>query len=108
MNNIIKVSDFSLFPGPRYRHLGEASGEEFRDTVLLPKLKERGDWIINLDGVAGYGSSFLEESFGGCIRNGISPEIMRNIVRNLISDDDTDLIAEIQGYVEDAITKIGA
>lgn len=103
MNNIIYIKDFSIFPGPRYKNLGAASGEEFRENVLLPKLKERDDWIINLDGVAGYGSSFLEESFGGCIREGISPSVMRGIVNRLVSLDDPDLIPEIKGYVEDAI-----
>ncbi|WP_367304964.1 STAS-like domain-containing protein [Actinobacillus suis] len=92
-------------PGPRYKHLGKSSGEEFREEELLPKLRQHGDWIINLDGVAGYGSSFLEEAFGGCVRAGIPDEIMRNLVNKMISDDDPDLITEIKGYVEEAIAR---
>lgn len=106
MSNVIYVKSFSVFPGPRYKKLGKASGEEFREEILLPKLKERDDWIINLDGVAGYGSSFLEESFGGCIRKGVKPDVMRGIVERLVSRDDPDLIPEINGYVEDAISAL--
>ncbi|MBN6075763.1 STAS-like domain-containing protein [Aggregatibacter actinomycetemcomitans] len=101
----IYVKDFSEFPGPRYRRLGKASGEEFREDVLLPKLNQTSDWIINLDGVAGYGSSFLEEVFGGCIRSNIEANVMLKIVDNLVSQDDPDLIPEIKGYVEDAISR---
>ena len=99
----IYIKDFSEFPGPRYRRLGKASGEEFREDVLLPKLNQTSDLIIDLDGVAGYGSSFLEEVFGGCIRSNIEANVMRAIVENLVSKDDPDLIYEIKDYVEDAI-----
>lgn len=68
----IKVSDWSKYPGGRFRRDGKFSGEEFRDDVLYPKLRaaiEAGDGIIvNLDGTAGYASSFLEEVFGGLSR----------------------------------------
>lgn len=101
----IYIKKFSEFPGPRYRHLGKASGEEFREDILLPKLSQTSDWIINLDGVAGYGSSFLEEVFGGCIRSSVEPNIMRRIVDNLVSEDDPDLIPEIRNYVEEAIER---
>ncbi|MDE2363297.1 MAG: STAS-like domain-containing protein [Hyphomicrobiales bacterium] len=69
------AKDFSPYPGPRYRRDGEFSGEEFRESLLYPKLvralAENGKVIVVLDDVAGYGSSFLEESFGGLIRRGL-------------------------------------
>lgn len=60
--------DFSRHPGPRLRRQGKFSGEEFRD-VLLEWLEHADHLIVDLDGTSGYGSSFLDEAFGGLIRN---------------------------------------
>ncbi|MGR5112744.1 STAS-like domain-containing protein [Vibrio jasicida] len=101
---ILYVKEFTKFPGARYRSLGPSSGEEYRDDILLPAIAEYGeDLVVDLDGVFGYGSSFLEEIFGGCVRKGISPEVMNKIVSNLVSNDDEELISEISEYVNDAI-----
>ena len=76
MTTVIKVRDFTEFPGPRYRKDGPFSGEEFREARLSPALKDalqQGSSVcVELDGVAGYGSSFTEEAFGGLLRNGFS------------------------------------
>ncbi|HCZ9539444.1 STAS-like domain-containing protein [Vibrio parahaemolyticus] len=101
---ILYVKDFTKFPGARYRNLGPSSGEEYRDDILLPAIHTHGsDLVVDLDGVFGYGSSFLEEIFGGCIRKGVSPDVMNSIVDNIISKDDEDLVDEIREYVKDAI-----
>jgi hypothetical protein len=75
---IAVARDFTRYPGPRYRNSGPYSGEQFRDEVLVPKLREAisvaGRVIVDLDDVAGYGSSFLEETFGGLVRLGFSKE----------------------------------
>lgn len=63
--NIAK--EFSPYPGGRYERFGKFSGEEFRDKLLLPAIEE-GPVTVELDGVRGYGSSFLEEAFGGLVR----------------------------------------
>lgn len=99
----LNVRDFTLFPGPRYIKLGEYSGEWFREKVLIPLIKNDTCIILDLDGVAGYGSSFLEEAFGGAVRKGIDTDILFGIIDNIISKDDPDLIEEIRGYVNDAI-----
>ncbi|WP_166419853.1 STAS-like domain-containing protein [Pseudoalteromonas sp. Z1A8] len=100
----IKVSDFSHYPGPRYVKLGKYSGEEFRDEKLIPAIKVYGDSIqIDLDGVAGYGSSFLDEAFAGLIRCGVEKSIVLRLVENLKSDDDPYRIEEIKEYVDDQI-----
>lgn len=101
----LKVIEFSEFPGPRYIHLGDSSGEQFREKYLLPKIKEHGVIQVDLDGAFGYGSSFLEEAFGGLLRAGVEPEIARGIAQNLKSDDDPSLKIEVTGYIEDAINE---
>ena len=70
---IIKIAtDFSRIPGARYPEEGDYSGQEFRQNVLHPALKKAIEMnvklIVDLDGTAGLGTSFLEESFGGLIR----------------------------------------
>ena len=103
MKHILRVLDFSQFPGPRKEAIGPNSGEKFRDTVLLPAIKDNPNKIIavNLDGTAGYGSSFLEEAFGGLLRNNISYTKAIEICDNITSEDDESLIDEIREYIED-------
>jgi len=79
MPRVIEIAEeFSRFPGPRYKQHGDFSGEEFREEILVPALRAAKDQdsvlIVVLDDVAGYGSSFLEEAFGGLIRAGFSRE----------------------------------
>lgn len=71
--SLLRVSDYVKAPGFRLQSDGPNSGEWFRDTILLPALKkaiaDHEKLTVQLDGVAGYGSSFLEEAFGGLVRN---------------------------------------
>lgn len=66
------ASDFSRYPAGRTRRDGDFSAEEFRERLLIPALREAYDHggrvIVVLDGVYGYSSSFLEETFGGLVR----------------------------------------
>ena len=68
----VHVRKFSQTPGPRHKGDGPDSGQAFREEVLFPKFMEArekgGHLVIVLDGTAGYGSSFLEEAFGGLVR----------------------------------------
>ncbi|MBU2848594.1 STAS-like domain-containing protein [Acidithiobacillus ferriphilus] len=64
------ADDFSTTPAGRYKSDGQFSGEKFRDDILMPALKTHDIVIVNLDNTIGYGSSFLEEAFGGIIRSG--------------------------------------
>lgn len=85
MNNpiLLTVSDFSKSPGPRYKYLGPYAGEEYRDSVLLPAFntarEAKTKLIVNLDlsGDDGYGSSFLDESFGELVRRFGLEEVQR-------------------------------
>lgn len=64
------AKDFSDVPSGRYRTDGPASGEAFREDILKAALQSYERVIVQLDGTEGYGSSFLEEAFGGLIRKG--------------------------------------
>ena len=60
--------DFSEFPAGRFRADGDASGEAFREDCLVGALNRFDMVEVIFDGVAGFGSSFLEEAFGGLVR----------------------------------------
>ncbi len=62
--------DYSPFPGGRVREDGPFNGQEFREDVLMPALLAADHVVIVIDSAKGYGSSFLEEAFGGLVRNG--------------------------------------
>ena len=62
------AKQFTKLPGARYVRLGPFSGEEFRQKFLVQPLRHGKTVIVELDGVRGYGSSFLEEAFGGVVR----------------------------------------
>lgn len=100
---LIRVLDFSEFPGPRHEHIGPFSGQRFREEVLLPAIKEHGisNISIDLDGTAGYGSSFLEETFGGLIRDGIPYSETLSLCDRIKSEEDPSLIAEVRSYIND-------
>jgi hypothetical protein len=62
------AQDFSKYPGGRYLTDGEFSGERFRHEMLAPALRQHEAVTVELDGTLGYGSGFLEEAFGGLVR----------------------------------------
>jgi hypothetical protein len=106
----IKIAtDFSKRPCARFLSEGDFPGEEFREKILLPKLKEaiskNVKLEIDLDGTAGLGTSFLEESFGGLIRvDKIKYEdVIKTLV--LISIDDPEYKDEIYEYLKEAYEK---
>ncbi|ENU4118521.1 STAS-like domain-containing protein [Pseudomonas aeruginosa] len=63
--NVIK--DFGKRPYGRYPEDGEWNGAKFR-ALLAEKLREFDHVHVNLDGYNRYGRSFLDEAFGGLIR----------------------------------------
>lgn len=99
------AQEFSTTPGGRFRSVGPDSAEAFLEDVLLEKMAQAKDryvlLCIDLDGGAGYGSSFLEEVFGGLVRAGYTLELLQQLVK-IKSNDEPHLVAEIVGYIEDA------
>jgi hypothetical protein len=73
MTALINIAkDFSRTPGGRFKTDGPFSGQLLRDGFLAPALmaarKDGGRLVVILDGTRGYLSSFLEEAFGGLVR----------------------------------------
>lgn len=99
--NIDIAVDFSPVPAGRYIADGPCSGEAFREKTLKPALDEGGKVIIEMDGGEGYGSSFLEEAFGGLVRLGYFNKEYLSEALEIHSDDDS-LIAEVWDYIERA------
>lgn len=111
-NLLLKVADFSLNPGPRYKTEGAFSAEEFREDFVLPKVREAirtgAVLTIVIDGVHGYGTSFFEESFAGLIRvNGFSPADLKSTLK-FISDEVPRYLEEIERYMAHAASETGS
>jgi hypothetical protein len=82
----IRVRDFAPSPGGRFVSDGEFSGEWFRDEILVPALRTANSdsepVVVILDGTSGYGSSFLEEAFGGLVRlRRVTPGTVRELLK---------------------------
>ena len=96
------AKDYSDAPGGRYNEDGPFSGERFRDDYLIPALNDRRNEVVQVDigGVLGYGSSFLEEAFGGLIRRGFKARDLHARLR-VVSGLDT-YRKRIWKYIDDA------
>ena len=103
--NICK--EFSETPGARYKSEGRFSGEEFRESLLVPRfdeaIKKKEKLTIELDGGYGYPTSFLEESFGGLARMYGSKIVYDTL--EFISEDEPSLVDDIREYINNANKK---
>ncbi len=68
--------DFSKVPAGRHPEDGDFSGETFREQLLKPALEKYDRVEVVLDNTEGFGSSFLEEAFGGLVRLGFSKSFL--------------------------------
>ena len=94
-SKLISIAEnFSKFPAGRYKSDGPFSGQHFRDDILYPALRKYERVIVNIDGTMGYGSSFLEEAFGGLRRE---YNLSLNEIREKL---------EIQGEIDTYIKRI--
>lgn len=107
MSKVARISvakDFAPRPGPRYKHQGPHSGQTFRESVLAPFLDQNEMLVVDLDGTAGYGSSFIDEAFGGLVRMGYDKEdLLRRI--EVISKEDPILAKDAIQAIRDADPK---
>jgi hypothetical protein len=96
---------YTRTPGPRYEAEGDNSGEGFRK-ILAPlvaaAIRDNRKLLVDLDGTAGYGTSFLEEVFGGLIREHGHEESTLKKTLKIKSDEEPYLADEIWAYVAEA------
>lgn len=110
MKTISIAKDFSVTPGARYEQEGPFPGKEFREKLLSPVIKQalesQSKLLVDLDGTAGLGTSFLEESFGGLIREDKLPYDQVIKILNFKSEENPDYIVEIKQYMKEAYEKL--
>lgn len=94
------ATDFSRYPAGRNIKDGPYSGELFRKKLLEPNLPIHEKLVIELDGARGYGSSFLEEAFGGLVRRGFSKDELKKKLE--IRATNQSLGAEIFDFIDRA------
>ena len=101
----IIATQFSRTPSARVESEGKYPGQQLRE-IIVPMIKEciekNETFLIDLDGTAGYGTSFLEEVFGGLVR--IEHLSYKDLKKHLKikSDEEEELIEECWSYIEDA------
>jgi hypothetical protein len=105
------ANDFTIFTGGRFKVPGDDfSGEAFREDHIVPNLKKFDLLKINMAGTRGYGSSFLEESFGGLIRVRRIPysELEKKLI--IFSDDPAyqKYVERAKKYILDASKNVGS
>lgn len=96
----IKVAkDFSDVVGHRYRVDGSRSGEEFREDILEPIIKDSNVEVIeiDMDDTWGYPSSFLEECFGKLVCK-YGKELIKSKIK-IISNQDGSLKERILHFL---------
>ena len=109
MTRISLAEDFSPFPAGRY-HPGDGphTGQRFREERLVPALGELGEaerLEVVFDGVEGCGSSFLDEAFGGLVRDaGFSKAFLEKHLRLTTSDSD---LKDVVGLAYQHIAEAG-
>ena len=103
MITISIAEHFSRTPGARFPEEGKYSGQEFREEVLMPALKKAiCNWTqvtVILDGTAGLSAAFLEEAFGGLIREEDFKYDGLKEILILESNEDESYIDEINYYL---------
>ena len=99
------AAEFGKTPSARKEEEGKLSGIELRNNlkVLIRQNIESNELIsIDMDGTAGYGSSFLEEVFGGLVR--VEGFTLAELERHMVikTTEDPDLEDEIWEDIRDA------
>ena len=98
------AQDFSKTPGARFKEEGPFSAEEFLEEYVYPKFDEaleKGEKLtIDLDGVEGYATSFLQGIFGNLAHRHGANKVRATV--EIISTDDPLLNEYVARYIEDA------
>lgn len=89
---------FSRFPAGRFKSDSNVSGEAFRE-LLVKKLNDNDSVEVSLDDTMGFGSSWLEEAFGGLVVKGAftAHDLHERLT---IRATDNSLITEVWSYID--------
>lgn len=102
----IRLRDFTLTPGPASRCYGDFSGEEWRESYLIPAyiiaVGNDETLLVDLDGVIGFSSSFIEASFGGLVRSLMLDHIEVLDSIRIACTDEPDIVNEIAEVITKA------
>jgi hypothetical protein len=102
----VDMRSFSKAPFGRFAEDGDENGTAFRELHLRSAMADSSveAVVVKLDSVSPgyeYGSSFLEEAFGGLVRvDGFSSEQVLQKLK--IDTANKDYEMEIRGYIEEA------
>lgn len=99
------VNEFSRTPSARVATEGKYPGTDLREKItpiIKQAIEQNKSFLIDLDGASGYGTSFLEEVFGGLIREEHFKYNDLKACLSIKSDEEPELIDEIWEYIEDA------
>ncbi len=87
MKKIISIAkNFSVRPGGRTKKDGPYSGEEFLEQFLVPAMDQGIPFVVDLNGTKGYGSSFLDEAFGGLVRKDYDVADIKRLMEVVAAD----------------------
>lgn len=106
MNNIFRIAnDFHKRPSGRYKTDGEYSAEHLRK-IIIDKLKSSDEKLfINISGLSMFSSPFIDECFGGMIRNNLicKDELLQQIefISDEYSDKDKSIIERILSTINE-------
>lgn len=106
MSIVINIArDYTKTPGGRYISEGAYSGEDFREKILKKKvieaLSKQVEVTVILDGGFGYAPSFLEESFGGLMRE-LQDRRLLSLIR-IVSEEEPKLVDDVNKYMLEAL-----
>lgn len=97
IKHISIAKDFSRLPSGRFEVDSNYSAERFKKEILLPALKEYEIIVIDFDGIAGISSCFLEETFGGIIRDKVLS--VEEFNKKIVLKARQGMIDEINSYI---------
>jgi hypothetical protein len=100
------AKEYTPTPAGRLRSDGPFSGQRFREEFLIPALRSTDAVVeLNLDGMVSLPSSFWEESTGGLVRAGFSPETLNERVKIITTDPLLAVFVEMaRRFISDAAT----
>ena len=109
---IVKIADWTKFPGGKYKKYGPHSGEEFRRDYLMPSLARLAEGevlVIDFTGVYSMAPSWIDEVFAEPIRRKlISYEDMVNKVKLKSDAENNIFISMTKDFIREADESIKA